>query len=132
MEYSQIKRLFRRYLSGQVNDDEQRQVELWYDQLEQRPSIPLSAEEEKELEADLWQKLEPKLIKRRKPVRLYAYIGAAAASVALIIFAGILFTSRNKARNAASPQFRDYATGIGERRKLTLQDGSVIALNSAT
>ncbi|GAA0527680.1 FecR family protein [Chitinophaga japonensis] len=132
MEHSHIKRLFGKYLSGKAGQEEQHAVEQWYDRLEKRAPVQLSPEREKALEAAIWQRLEPRLVKRRRPFRRYAYISAAAASVALIITAGILFTMRNKSKTAAAPQFQDYVTGIGERKRLTLQDGTIIALNSAT
>lgn len=132
MRYSEIKNLFRRYLSGQADDDDKRAVEQWYERLEERPSIQLSAAAEKELEAAIWRKLEPRLIKQRRSFRLYAYVGAAAASIALIIFAGIKFISLNEQKSITAPQFQEYVTGTGQRKQLTLKDGTVIALNSAT
>jgi len=131
MEYSQIKELFRKYLSGQAGNDEQKSIEQWYDKLEKRDPVQLSAAAEKALEADIWQKLEPRLLKKRKPRRLYTYVGVAA-SITLIVFAGFFFMTRNKGKADQAPRYQDYYTGIGERKKLTLEDGTAIALNSAS
>lgn len=132
MEYSKVKRLFRKYLSGEVNDEERTAVEQWYDKLDQSPPVQLSVEQESALEAEIWQKLEPGLTRQRKPFRLYTYIGAAAASIALIVFAAWMFSNSNKGTTVAVSQYQDYITGAGERKQLTLQDGTLIALNGAT
>lgn len=131
MEYSQIKELFRKYLSGQAGNDERKSIEHWYNKLEKRDPVQLSATAEKALEVDIWQKLEPQLLKQRKPRRLYAYAGVAAG-ITLIVFAGFFFLARNKGKADHASRYQDYYTGIGERKKLRLEDGTVIALNSAT
>ncbi|SHM74730.1 FecR family protein [Chitinophaga sp. CF418] len=137
MKYIKIKRLFRKYLADKADTEERIQIEGWYDRLEKREPIQLSAIEEKRLEEDMWQRIEPLLsAQQRHPRRLYLYTGVAA-SIAVLLFAGIIYFKRNNSavkKDIASAEqtFMDYYTRTGERKQLRLDDGSVIAMNSAT
>lgn len=136
MKYVKIKRLFRRYLADKADPEERIQIEDWYDKLEKREPIQLSVAEEKRLEEDMWQRLEPMLsAPQRRPRRLYIYV-SVAASIALLVFAGIIYFKRGDSAKkdiaSAERSFKDYYTRTGERKQLRLEDGSVIAMNSAT
>ncbi|ACU59933.1 FecR family protein [Chitinophaga pinensis] len=136
MKYLKIKRLFRKYLAEKADDEERRLIEHWYDKLDKREPIQLSAAEEEQLEDAIWQRLEPMLsAPQRNTRRLYTYINVAA-SVAVLVFASVFYLKRSKTEGQktadVSELFQDYYTAKGERKQLRLQDGSVIAMNSAT
>jgi transmembrane sensor len=63
---------------------------------------------------------------RRHPVgRRVLFVGAAAASVAAVAVA-------LPALGPLSGLYADHATAVGERKRVTLADGSVVVLNTAT
>ncbi|MBW8683595.1 FecR family protein [Chitinophaga rhizophila] len=136
MKYLKIKRLFRKYLADKADHDERRLIEQWYDKLGHRASVQLTADEEKQLEEEMWNRLEPMLsAPKRSMRRLYTYI-SVAASVAIIAFAGVIYQKRYKTVESkvadVSELFQDYYTRTGERKQLRLPDGTVIAMNSAS
>ncbi|QHS63203.1 FecR family protein [Chitinophaga agri] len=136
MKYLKIKRLFRKYLSDKTAPEEGQLVEQWYDKLDKRAPIQLSAAEEQALEEEMWKRIEPMLSAPQRSVsRLYTYI-SVAASIAVLVLAGVLYQKRNKAVEQktadVSELFQDYYTRTGERKQLRLQDGSVIAMNSGS
>lgn len=136
MKYLKIKRLFRKYLSEKAGPEERQMVEQWYDKLDKRDAIHLSAAEEQQLEEEMWHRIEPMLSAPQRSVRrLYTYI-SVAASIAVLVFAGIIYQKRHrvveKKTADVSELFQDYYTRTGERKQLRLQDGSVIAMNSGS
>ena len=67
----------------------------------------------------------------RKSIPFYV---AVAASILIMVVAGIVFYSRpdsnNKLSNHELASVRDFKTGYGQKTSLTLSDGSIIILNA--
>ncbi len=127
METGRIKQLLKRYLLGQVTVHETRAVDHWYASFDDDAPIKLPAQEEQQLHAEIWRRIQPEIrvsrvVHRRQWVR-------AAAAVLLLLGAGTAFFLL---RGPRSGQYTAYHTANGERRNIHLQDGTSLTLNAGS
>lgn len=105
----------------------------WFSQLDlSQGKIFNSVEEEKEIEQRMEQNLLAHITANRKPlsIRFPLWFSAAAAALLFIVAAALLFIPSSKKQNKM--QLSILSTGAGERKVITLSDGSVITLNNSS
>lgn len=127
-----IKELFKRYLSNRANDAEKKRIEDWYTQMDKKPPVRLADHQWQQLEETIWQKLEPQLQSRPLIRKLSFYLKIAACIVAASGAALWIVSRESDRSNLNQITYQEFKTGTGERKQLTLSDGTSLILNSAS
>ena len=146
MENKHIKKLLERYLLGRANPADNTIVDNWYRSFDSEP-VELSVEEAEATGREIWEKIEPatsggvpmggvpmgdldgpQTSSPAKVRRLPDWMRVAAAILLIAGAAGSYFYFHN----ARTPQYATITTGIGESKKITLEDGSVLTLDAGT
>jgi len=125
MFHEQIKELLERYIKGDCTDEEAALLEKWYDRVSAGDGTRILTDaEEQRLVQELWGKIASREENRNgfsgRKLLLYA-----------AMFTGVVAVL-NWPRTKKMPTYTAIATGYQQVRKLTLPDGSVVWLNSAT
>ncbi|WP_114936626.1 FecR family protein [Mucilaginibacter endophyticus] len=135
MDGLKIKQLFKRYLKGQSSSVEKNIVDNWYRLLDDEKPPALDDTKEQQVKEEIWQLIDARLVNKQATIRKLNYQWLKiAASILLISSAGLLFW-KLKPGNQKQVQplhFSTVSTKAGERRLVSLPDGSLITLNSAT
>ena len=135
MDGLKIKQLFKRYLKGQSSSVEKNIVDNWYRLLDDEKPPALDYTKEQQVKEEIWQLIDARLVNKQATIRKLNYQWLKiAASILLISSAGLLFW-KLKPGNQKQVQplhFSTISTKAGERRLVSLPDGSLITLNSAT
>lgn len=142
MKNADIRKLLERYLLGRANAIDNTKVDNWYQSFEEKP-VELSPEEAEATGKEIWAKIVPMTAYRpagdvraegepraggAKVRRLGGWMRVAAAAVLLTIAAGAYLWFHP----AHTPQFATITTGVGESKKVTLEDGSILTLDAGT
>jgi transmembrane sensor len=116
------KDLLKRYLEGDLSADEKRQVDHWYESLDQVPSgaFPLVTDA-------MHKKMLNLVFPKRFPKIIFVTSAAAAAILLLFVVYGLLQSS---AKRTLVQRDHVVQTAKGERKKITLLDGSAVWLNA--
>ncbi|HWV73677.1 MAG TPA: FecR domain-containing protein [Pseudosphingobacterium sp.] len=116
------KDLLKRYLEGGLSADEKRQVDRWYESLHQAPSGAFPSV------TDAIRKKTLTLVFPKRSPKIIFMTSAAAAAVLLLFVVYGLFQGTAKKTTVK----RDHVvqTAKGERKKITLLDGSTVWLNA--
>jgi len=116
------KDLLKRYLEGGLLADEKRQVDRWYESLHQAPSGAFPSV------TDAIRKKTLTLVFPKRFPKIIFMTSAAAAAVLLLFVVYGLFQGTAKKTTVK----RDHVvqTAKGERKKITLLDGSTVWLNA--
>lgn len=133
MKRYSIKQLLQRYLKGNVQPVERKQVDDWYKQLDQEEMFDLSGEKEKQTKAEIWQGIQQRMYPAEKVFRKVAYWWYAAACLVPLILGVLWLTYRS--HSEPPPQSNHsivVSTLPGERKKIQLNDGSILTLNGGS
>jgi len=134
MERFKIKQLLKRYLEGKSSLKEQKIVDDWYNHIDNESPVSLENGKEEELREVIWTAILPDLAPQLIPVRKLNYIWyKVAAAIVLISTAGLLWfnqSSQTLTPASAAISFTTFSTKAGERKILTLPDGTLLTLNS--
>ena len=132
MEEKNIRRILKDYLLGNAKGDNVKAVDNWYDSFDNEDLVSLSEEETAATRQEIWDKVAPVLSEERKVWTLPSYLKVAAM---ILVIAGAAVTSLlliNKHGQRDAIAFTTFSTGIGEKKKVTIQDGSQLVLNAGT
>ncbi|MEM8896309.1 MAG: hypothetical protein AAGC88_17150, partial [Bacteroidota bacterium] len=128
------KALLEKYYDGQCSDEEKEQVEAWLDS--DRHDAPLELEEisRHQLKSRMWQQIEEgTTIEKVKTIPLYRKALPYAAAITLLFmvaFSAYFFLiSPENTNQFAQVNYETFVTQRGQKRTLTLSDGSTIRLN---
>lgn len=120
-----ILALLKRYRSGQCTPEEIARVEAWFDSFEDRqPVTPEMTDAANEAVTAVMKQLFP----RRRTFSFTRL--SVAASALLLLAAGLFFLLKGRQRTPVPVTFSEINTGSGERKKLTLPDGTVLTMNA--
>jgi transmembrane sensor len=123
LQAKKIKQLFRQYLLGQTPGKESGIVDQWYDSFKENQH--LSREEEEQLRQEMWLKIQPQI---RVAKTFYLQAVRAAAVALLLAGAGLTyFLVREQ-----SATFTEIITKAGERKTVTLPDGTILSINAGS
>ncbi|WP_163401437.1 FecR family protein [Flavobacterium fluviatile] len=137
--------LFARYFNGQATQKEKKAIENWNSEAGNTTYKAPVEEIEKGCET-VWQRLsaefgfdlnleEPKIARKSRVIQLQNYARYAAAIVVIAVGIGFYFYNNQKVKSAVHPVHiaMDYfESGAGEKKQMTLPDGSVVYLNNDT
>lgn len=128
MEKKDIKDILEQLPSGSHTEEEGRMAKLWLFQLNNKKRVVLSESELDSSKAEVWQRLESRLISRSPKLNPWPRIVAVAAAVALMALGVYFFTyNGNTVDSSAELTVQDIAPGkIGAT--LTLASGKQIRL----
>ncbi|MEM6831788.1 MAG: FecR family protein, partial [Bacteroidota bacterium] len=127
--------LLKRYQENLCNEAEVKMVEKWLDSTEDEPSN-LSQAQLNKMKYDIWENLDQKEAIPARTIPLYRSVMRYAAA-ALIFFTVGFFSYRTFTENIGTSSEQSVAlktinTQRGEKRTVTLSDGSTIRMNYET
>lgn len=135
-----LNELFRRYYENQATEKEKQIVESWNPEKESKPDIRF-LKNDKETEI-MWQRIATQLgIQHTFPTSKRTFFAttfrkyAAVGIILLTVGTAFYFTKTTKEQSTIQSNLivKEYfQSGAGERKKMTLPDGSVVYLNSDT
>lgn len=133
MEEKNIKRLLKQYLLGQVNEQDSQAVDNWYQSFDTRQVI-LSEDDTAAAKEEIWNRIAPVTSEKRLPAahrQRFPYLRVAAmiAIVAGALLAGYFISTKHHNNLAA---FTTFSTGVGEKKRIVLEDSSVLTLDAGT
>ncbi|MDO6432924.1 FecR domain-containing protein [Flavitalea sp. BT771] len=130
MEEKNIRRILQRYLLGNAHGEDGNAVDNWYDSFDNERLVPLSEEETAATRQEIWDKVAPVLSEEKKVWTLPSYLKVAAMILVIAGAALLILHHRHGQQDAIA--FTTISTGIGEKKKVTAQDGSLLLLNAGT
>ena len=134
MEERNIRQILRRYLLGDAHENDIKAVDGWYQSFDEAPPVTLSPAESDVTRQEIWDRIAPVLeeggVKESKVRRLPAWLRVAA--VILVIAGGVSTYLLLHKKNDTPIAYTTYSTAIGQKKKITLQDGSLITLDAGT
>lgn len=129
MKGSKLTTLLEKFFKGGLSPEEKEQLNDFYSSYQN--DLPVS-EGHTELKNQLWNEIKGKTIHARvdKPATVYRlWIGIAASLLVGVVAYSLWMASRDVAGETA-PEMMVYETAKGQKRKLRLEDGSVVMLNA--
>jgi transmembrane sensor len=133
VEERNIRQILKRYLIGNADKKDLNAVDNWYNLFDSEELVAISAAEAEATKQEIWNKVQPVLEEEKKVRRLPTWLKVAAM---IIIIAGAAMTVlfiRNRQKSGSLPiAYTTISTGTGERKKITIQDGSQLLLNAGT
>lgn len=137
MNAKQLKKLFDVYLKNKLNKTDKSLLQNWYDSFgESEQGVPglENSSREKQLKNELLDRIQLQLNAPEKRVRKLFTFSNIAAAVAVISLGGLaaLFFRADEIKNAKSTgiQFQTVETSVGQMKKVTLPDGTIVHLNA--
>ena len=133
MEEKNIRQILKRYLLGNAGEKDISAVDNWYKSFDSEEPVTLSDKELAATRSEIWDKVQPAIRVERKVWTLPRYM-KVAAMVVIIAGAGVLFLlyRHNKAGDNSMTAYSTISTGIGERKRIIIQDGSQLILDAGT
>lgn len=128
-----IRKLIDKVLAGNITAEEKRLLDAWYDEQEKEKAVVFTAMSRKAFQDRLFVKTLEKIDKAgNRKKSLWKTVGIAASIIFFIGIGLILkppFTEDVPLTDVPAHQFRSFTNGKGEKRKITLPDGSSIHLS---
>ena len=137
MDSFKLKQIFKKYLEGKSTPGEEKSVNDWYRKNDTKNPVSLSDKNEQDIQEQIWLQIAPELRKdtilvpqlKRQPDYTWMKI---AASVLLVAAAGMLWYKHEQPKPKQVIAYSNISTAAGERKVVTLSDGSSLTLNSAS
>jgi len=132
LEVKTIRQILKKYLLGHAGEEETAVVDRWFQSFEQDMPLSLSAEEREAAKQEIWEKIEPAIVVEKKPkvIPLFIKVAASAAIVAGIILS--VFLLKNRQPESTALAYTTVTTKNGEKKSITIQDGTRLTLNAGT
>ncbi|SHN44576.1 FecR family protein [Chitinophaga sp. CF418] len=118
--------LLEKYRSGQCTPEETARIQQWFDSFEELPDTGEMRTAADEAVANTMHTLFPR---RGGSVR---YIMLSAAAILVVALTSLLFIYRFYMKAPVPVIYSSVTTGKGERKKLTLPDGSTLTMNAGS
>jgi ferric-dicitrate binding protein FerR (iron transport regulator) len=132
LEEKNIRRILKRYLLGNAKGDDAGAVDNWYDSFDNERLVPLSEEETAATGQEIWDKVAPALSEEKKVWTLPTWLKVAAMILIIAGAAGTFLLLHRRHGQQDAIAFTTISTGVGEKKKVTTQDGSQLVLNAGT
>jgi transmembrane sensor len=132
LDVQTIRQLLKKYLLGNARKEEATVVDNWFQSFDNEMPLTLSAEEREAARLEIWEKIAPALTveKKGRVIPLFVKIAASAAVVAGIVLTVFLVKSRHT--DPAALAYTTVSTKNGEKKTITIQDGTLLTLNAGT
>jgi transmembrane sensor len=133
LERRNIKQILQKYLTGHLRQEEATVVDNWYDAFEQETPVQLTDTERETTRQQIWEKIVPDLVVEKKQWRIPMYAKVASWAAIAIGAVLLLFMLKNNLwRSSQASAFTIVTTKNGERKTVTIADGSRLTLNAGT
>lgn len=133
MEERNIRQILKRYLLGNAGEKDIKIVDNWYRSFDNIDQVPLSEETRNAVKQEIWDKVVPVLGIERKLWILPRLMKVAAMIVLIAGAAYGLFLLRNgMSGHSGTMAYTTISTGTGEKKKITIPDGSRLTLDAGT
>ncbi|PXY46879.1 FecR family protein [Flavobacterium hydrophilum] len=140
-----VVELFARYFNGKATEKEKKAIENWNSEAGST-TYKVTVEEIQKGCETVWQRLsaefgfeltqeKPMIVRKSKVIQLQNYAKYAAAVVLIALGTGFYFYNNQTSQSSKRPVqiAMDYfESGAGEKKQMTLPDGSVVYLNNDT
>lgn len=130
-----------RYRQKQAGKREKDLFDTWYESIDHRTDFQATDNQERRNRS--WQNIQNAIgggedlieIKRKRFVAFKPWMGSVAAL--LLVTLGVVYWSiqqemQQAQESVSMPAYRIFNTGVGERKLVTLPDGSIVTLNART
>jgi ferric-dicitrate binding protein FerR (iron transport regulator) len=117
--------LLKKYRAGRCTPEETDRIQKWFDSFEELP-------ENEEMKAAADQVVVNTMHRLFQGERSVRFILLSAAAVLLVAVTGLMFVYRFFIKAPAPVTYSSVTTGQGERKKLTLPDGTTLTMNAGT
>jgi ferric-dicitrate binding protein FerR (iron transport regulator) len=126
-----IRQIFKKYLLGSASAEETNAIDHWYRSFENETPVSLTEQDREAARQEIWEKIAPAIVVQRKArvIPLWLKVASWAAVVAGIIIS--LFLLIKPAKHTALA-YTTVTTQNGQRREVTIQDGTRLTLNAGT
>jgi ferric-dicitrate binding protein FerR (iron transport regulator) len=133
LEEKNIRQLLEQYLLGNAAAKDITAVDNWYKSLDNEELVTLSEEETAVTRQEIWDKVQPAIRVEKKVWTLPHYL-KVAAMVIIIAGAGVVFLllKTNKDNKNNTITYTTISTGVGEKKRIVIQDGSLLTLDAET
>ena len=136
----EILSLLKRYRSGECTPEEAARIREWFDSFEALPDDPLLTAAADDAAIAALAKLFPEDIMEGEEVtippvrkaRIIALRALKVAAVLLLLCTSVLFIYKQLHQPPAPVTYALLQAGKGERKKITLPDGSIVTMNANT
>lgn len=143
MEEKNIRQILQQYLLGNAHEKDITAVDNWYNSFDSEELTALPGEEAGATKQEIWDRVEsamqaekglkPLPLPPQKTRTLLPYFKAAAMIILIAGAAGTFLYVKNKtASQNKALAYTTISTGTGKKKKITLQDGSVLTLNAGS
>jgi transmembrane sensor len=126
VESGKIRNILKRYLEGNASQQEKASVDHWYRSFE---GPDKSSQHHDNAKREVWSRIEVAIEETDRSTFKMPWLRAAAA-ILLLMATGTL--AWKLLRNQKPETYSLFETQAGERRSVTLPDGSLLQLNSST
>jgi transmembrane sensor len=131
---AKAKQILQKYLSGDCSPEEEALVLRWYYSFSDDDLI----EADKNAEQSALQHAKANVLKsiaakrKKRPSFFYLPIVRAAAILLVVVTAGLIAVLHFSSDRQAPIIYTEFKTAMGERRQITLPDGSTLTLNAGS
>ncbi len=133
MEEKNIRQILQQYLLGNAHEKDIKTVDNWYNSFDSEELIALPEEEAAATKQEIWEKIQQASLAEKKVRTLPSYFKVAAMILLIAGAAGTFLYVKNKiACQNKTLTYTTISTGTGKKKKITLQDGSLLTLNAGT
>lgn len=132
MEVKTIRQILKKYLLGNAGENEVTAVDNWFQSFDNEVPLSLSEEERQAAGLEIWEKIAPAITieKKRRVIPLFMKVAACAAVMAGIVLT--VFLVKNRPAKNTGPVYTTVITNNGERKVITIQDGTRLTLNAGS
>ena len=132
MEVKTIRQTLKKYLLGHAGEEEVTTVDNWFQSFENDKPLSLPEEELEAAKLEIWEKIATAITieKKKRVIPLLMKVAASAAIVAGLILTVFLLKNRQAGNTALT--YTTVSTKNGERKSLTIKDGTRLTLNAGT
>lgn len=132
MEAESIRQILKKYLLGNTRAEETETVDKWFRSFDEEAPLHFSEQELEAAKQEIWGKIAPAIVveRKRKVIPLWIKVAVSAAVVAGVAL--MLWYTGNRPATETVMAYTTVSTGNGERKTITIKDGTQLTLNAGT
>lgn len=131
LEVESIRQILKKYLLGNTQAAETETVDKWFQSFDEEAPLHLSDQERETARQEIWEKIAPAIVVERKRRVIPLWIKVAASAAVIAGVAIMLWWTGRPAMDAVMA-YTTVTTGNGEKKTITVKDGTQLTLNAGT
>jgi transmembrane sensor len=125
--------MLKKYLQGNARDGEISTIDHWYQSFEEEKPMTLSEEEKASVKQEIWEKIVPVMMVDKKVRVMPKFMKVATwAAIATGVILTFFYLKNRQSPDHDPLAFTTVTTKNGERRTITIKDGTQLILNAGT